>query len=460
MRNEHQQSRYEATLPCQGDGEAEELQGRGMSNLVARQQTENSSIPGDLFMEILDKNNLQNALKRVEGNKGKAGVDEMTVEELRPCLRLYWPEIKKQLLTGSYQPKPVRSVNIPKAGGGERILGIPTVLDRFIQQSILQILQKYMDPQFSAHSYGFRPGRSAHQAIKQAQQYVEQGYRIVVDIDLEKFFDQVNHDKLMSELAKRIHDKRVLKLIRRYLQVGTISEGMVKPETEGTPQGGPLSPFLSNIMLDLLDKELERRGHKFVRYADDCNIYVRSERAGQRVMESIDRFITQKLKLKINRSKSAVATMSCRSFLGFTISCGAKQPIRRIAPVSIQRFKDRVRKLTAEYKGVNINRAVEDLSQYLRGWINYYGLCQTPSVLRILEQWVRRRLRSVIWQQWKTSQNRYKQLVKRGIDKDAAKMLAASGKGSWPLSHNYTLQRALPNSYFDSLKLPKLVCYE
>lgn len=455
----HQKTAYKAAFTCGIKGEAQDIQGKGMSKPIAIQSTKNPSIPENLLEEILEKKNLQLALKKVQRNKGSAGTDNMKVEELQAYLKIHWTIIKEQLLTMSYEPRPIRKVSIPKSGGGQRILCIPTVMDRFIQQATLQILEKYLDRYFSERSYGFRPNRSAHQAILKAQEYVAEGNKIVVDIDLEKFFDRVNHDKLMSELARRIHDKRVLKLIRSYLRSGVMEEGIVKPETEGAPQGGPLSPLLSNIMLDLLDKELEKRGHKFVRYADDCNIYVRSMRAGERVMKGIEEFITLKLKLKINKAKSSVAVMSCRKFLGFTFSCGEKKSIRRIAPVSIQRFKERIRILTAEYKGVNINKAVEDLSNYLRGWVNYYGICETPTVLKTLEQWVRRRLRSVIWQQWKTSQNRYRQLVKRGIDKDSAMMLAASGKGSWPLSHNYTLQRALSNTYFDSLKLPKMVCH-
>ena len=455
MSNAGQKIQRMASATASGS-EAPRAVSRGASSDIATSDPGNPSLPKALLEEICQRSNLLQALNRVASNQGKPGVDGMTVDELPDYLRQHWGTMKEQLFNNEYQPSPIRRVLIPKPGGGQRQLGIPTVVDRFIQQAILQVLQKYWDSSFSEYSYGFRPKRSAHQAILQAQQYIAAGYQIVVDIDLEKCFDRVHHDKLMSELAKRIENKRVLKLIRSYLRAGVMEQGLVKPVTEGTPQGGPLSPFLSNVLLDLLDRELEKRGHRFVRYADDCNIFVKSERAGNRVMGSISRFITKQLKLRINQGKSAVAVMSCRKFLGFTFSCGRTPPKRRISPASVKRFKDRVRIITAKYKGVSLNRVVSDLSIYLRGWKGYYGLCQTPSVLKTLEQWVRRRLRNLIWQQWKTCRNRYCQLRKLGIEKRSAHALATCSKRSWYLSTNYTLQRALNNQYFKALGLPSL----
>lgn len=443
-------------FPAATGSEAPRTEREGASLNIATSYPENPSLPKALLEEICQRDNLFQALDRVVSNQGKPGVDGMEVAQLPEYLKQHWTAIKEQLFSSQYRPSPIRRVQIPKPGGGQRQLGIPTVLDRFIQQAMLQVLQKYWDASFSEASYGFRPNRSAHQAILKAQQYVAAGYKIVVDIDLEKFFDRVQHDKLMSELAKRIEDKRVLKLIRSYLTAGVIEDGLVQPVTEGTPQGGPLSPFLSNVLLDLLDKELEKRGHQFVRYADDCNIFVKTERAGTRVMASISKFVTEKLKLRINQEKSAVAVMSCRKFLGFTFSCGQRFPKRRISPTSIKRFKDRVRAITAEYKGVSLNQVVKELSNYLRGWKSYYGFCETPTVLKALEQWVRRRLRNLIWQQWKTCKNRYVQLRNQGIDQVSAHALATSSKGNWRLSANYTLQRALNNEYFESLGIPSL----
>jgi RNA-directed DNA polymerase len=319
----------------------------------------------------------------------------------------------------------------------------------------MQVLQKEWDPTFSEHSYGFRPGRSAHQAVAKAQEYVAEGYRWVVDIDLEKFFDQVNHDKLMGQIAKRVGDKQVLRLIRRYLQAGVMENGLVSAIDKGTPQGGPLSPLLSNLVLDELDRELERRGHRFVRYADDCNIYVRSERAGQRVMASVTRFLTQKLKLKVNAKKSGVARPWKRKFLGFSVTAN-KRPKRRISPEAIQRFKRRVRTLTRRTRGVSIEQMVEELSRYLRGWLGYYGFCQTPSVLRNLESWVRRRLRCCMWKQWKRGRRRYAALRARGVGRDLAAQTAGSPHGPWRISRSPALSYAMPNSYFVSLGLPEL----
>jgi RNA-directed DNA polymerase len=349
----------------------------------------------------------------------------------------------------------VRRVEIPKPDGGVRKLGIPTVLDRFVQQAVMQVLQRKWDRTFSEHSYGFRPGRSAHQAVSQAQQCIAEGYRWVVDLDLEKFFDRVNHDKLMAKIAERVSDKRLLKLIRVFLRAGVMEGGLVSPVDEGTPQGGPLSPLLSNIVLDEFDREVERRGLRFARYADDCNIYVRSRRAGERVMESIARFVTTKLKLKVNAQKSAVARPWGRKFLGFSFT-NTRVPKRRIAPKAVARFKERVRGLTRRTRGVSIERMAEDLSRYLRGWIGYFGKCETPSVLQGLERWIRRRLRSAIWKQWKRGTVRFAELRKRGVGRDLAAQTAGSAHGPWRLANSLALAVALPNAYFDSLGIPRL----
>jgi RNA-directed DNA polymerase len=329
------------------------------------------------------------------------------------------------------------------------------VLDRFIQQLVLQVLQKHWDRTFSDHSYGFRPGRSAHQAVLKAQQYVTEGYRYVVDLDLAQFFDRVCHDRLMARIAERIGDKRMLRLIRAMLTAGVMENGLVRAVDEGTPQGGPLSPLLSNLVLDELDRELERRGHRFVRYADDSNIYVRSLRAGQRVMKSITRFITHHLKLQVNESKSAVALPVERKFLGFSFTSG--QARRRIAPKAIARFKERVRELTGRQRGISLQRMVDELSTYLRGWRSYFGFCQTPTVLQGLEQWMRRRLRAVQWKLWKRGRKRFDELRKRGIQTDLAAKTAGSAHGPWRMAQSPALVIALPNAYFDSLGLPRLV---
>jgi RNA-directed DNA polymerase len=405
---------------------------------------------------VCERNNCKQALARVKANKGSAGVDGMTVEQLPAYLTQHWPTIREQLLSGTYKPQPVKRVEIPKPDGGMRKLGIPTVLDRFIQQTVLQVLQGSWDRTFSDHSYGFRPGRSAHQAVAKAQQYIAAGYRWVVDLDLEKFFDRVNHDRLMARLAQRINDQRMLKLIRAFLRAGVMAEGLVSPVDEGTPQGGPLSPLLSNIVLDELDRELERRGHRFVRYADDSNIYVRSRRAGARVMMSISKFITSKLKLKVNDEKSAVDRPEERKFLGFSFTWN-REPKRRIAPKAIARFKQRVRELTRRTRGVSVEMMVAELRRYLIGWRGYFSFCQTPSVLQSLEQWVRHRLRSAVWKQWKRGSVRFAELTQRGLGKDLAASTAGSAHGPWRLSNSPALAIALPNAYLTSLGLPSLV---
>jgi RNA-directed DNA polymerase len=405
--------------------------------------------------DVCERENRKQALARVRANKGSPGVDGMTVQQLPEHLKQHWPAIREQLLRGTYVPQPVKRVEIPKPDGGVRKLGIPTVLDRFIQQAVMQVLQRRWDRTFSDHSYGFRPGRSAHQAVEAAQQYIAAGYRWVVDLDLEKFFDRVNHDKLMAKLAERVSDKRFLKLIRTFLRAGVMENGLVSPVDEGTPQGGPLSPLLSNIVLDELDQELERRGLRFARYADDSNIYVRSRRAGERVMGSIMRFITEQLKLKVNQQKSAVARPWERKFLGFSFTWN-REPRKRIAPKAVLRFKERIRGLTNRTRGVSTERMAEELARYLRGWIGYFGKCETPSVLEGLEKWFRRRLRSAIWKQWKRGSVRFAELRKRDVGKDLAAKTAGSAHGPWRLADSLALHVALPNAYFDSLGIPRL----
>src|SRR6266576_3902183 len=383
-------------------GEAHEAGREEPESLPAVHGPESPASTNRLMEEVCERENLKEALRRVKANKGSAGVDGMTVDEITGYLKQHWPAIREQLLSGTYKPQPVRRVEIPKPdGGGVRKLGIPSTLDRFIQQAVMQVLQRRWDRTFSDHSYGFRPGRSAHQAVAQAQQYIAEGYGWVVDFDLEKFFDRVNHDKLMGQIAKRIEDKRLLKLIRAFLYAGVMENGLVSPSVEGTPQGGPLSPLLSNLVLDELDRELERRGHRFVRFADDSNIYVRSQRAGRRVMESITRFITQRLKLKVNDKKSAVARPQERKFLGFSFTDGPE--VRRaIASKSLVRFKRRIREITRRAKGVSMDTTIEELAPYMRGWRSYFGFCETPEVLLSLTRWVRLRLRAALWRQWKT----------------------------------------------------------
>jgi RNA-directed DNA polymerase len=427
----------------------------GTESSAGKRGTESPAITEQWMEEVCERENCKQALKRVKANKGSAGVDGMTVQQLPEYLKQHWPAIREQLLSGTYKPQPVRRVEIPKPDGGMRKLGIPTVLDRFVQQAVMQVLQRKWDGTFSDHSYGFRPGRSAHQAVAQAQQYMAEGYRWVVDLDLEKFFDRVNHDKLMARIETRVGDQRMLKLIRTFLKAGVMEGGLVSPVDEGTPQGGPLSPLLSNIVLDEFDRELERRGLRFARYADDCNVYVRSRRAGERVMASITRFITTKLKLKVNEQKSAVAEPWERKFLGFSFTRFGT-PKRRIAPKAVDRFKAKVRELTRRTRGISIERMAAELAQYLRGWLGYFGKCETPSVLQSLEEWTRRRLRSAIWKQWKRGSVRFAELRKRGVNKDLAAKTAGSAHGPWHLANSKGLAFALPNAYFDSLGIPRL----
>ena len=452
--SENRQNQVGLALRNEPKGEARKPT-EGTAARVAKRAAESPAPTDKLMEEVVEGENLKRAWKRVKANQGSPGVDGMTVFALKDYLNEHWPAIREQLLTGKYQPEPVLRVEIEKPEGGMRMLGIPTVVDRFIQQAVMQVLQNRWDRTFSDSSYGFRPGRSAQQAVARAQQYIAEGFTYVVDLDLEKFFDRVNHDKLMGQIAKRVEDKRLSKLIRAFLNAGVMEGGLVSPSVEGTPQGGPLSPLLSNLVLDELDRELERRGHGFARYADDCNIYVRSERAGQRVMESITDFIETKLKLKVNNQKSAVAKPQERKFLGFSFTGGAK-PKRRMAPKAKQRFRKKVREITRRKKGDSMKQRVEELRQYLRGWRGYFGFCETPTVLQELDSWVRRRLRSCYWIQWKTRRRRYDGLVGLGVSRELAANTAGSNRGPWYLSKSVALRQALPNAYFDSIGLPRL----
>src|SRR2546426_4958027 len=435
-------------------GEARKAGREETESSKARSEFENPASTDRMMEAICEWGNLKEAMWRVKANKGSAGIDGMTVDELPDYPQLL--VIREQLLGGTYKPQPVKRVEIPKPDGGVRKLGIPTALDRFVQQAVMQVLQKQWDRTFSESSYGFRPGRSTHQAVAQAQQYIAAGYGWVVDLDLEKFFDRVNHDKLMGQIAKRVRDKRLLKLIRAFLNAGVMENGLVSPSVEGTPQGGPLSPLLSNLVLDELDRELERRQHRFVRYADDCNIYVASEGAGRRVMRSVTSFIRRRLKLKVNEAKSAVARPQERKFLGFSFTSGAK-PKRRIAPKALLRCKQRVRELTRRTRGISVEQMTKELATYLQGWKGYFGFSQTPSVLHRLEAWMRRRLRSVIWKQWKRGKVRYEKLRQRNIRPALAAQTAGSSHGPWRLAKSPALQSALPLAYFDALGLPRLL---
>jgi RNA-directed DNA polymerase len=444
----------ELDFSLRAKGEAVGVEEVKIETETSKRPTESPASGNDLMKEVLERANLKKALEQVVENKGGPGVDKMTVDKLKDHLWKHWPQIREELLTGKYKPQPVRRAQIPKPGGGKRDLGIPTVLDRFIQQAILQTLQKRFDATFSDSSFGFRPGRSAHQAVKKAQEYVESGCEYVVDIDLEKFFDNVNHDKLMGLLSRRIEDKTLLRLIRKYLNAGVMKDGLTSPTEKGTPQGGPLSPLLSNVMLDELDKELERRGHKFVRYADDCNIYVKSEKAGRRVMESIGKYVHTKLKLKINESKSAVDKPENRKFLGFTIGHRRKNGkcSRKISKEALKKFKTRIREMTSR-SHLGFIELLKRLKRYLYGWLAYFGLCETPRILEELEGWIRRRLRCLIWKHWKRGK-RYSNLIKRGVDKLMAWNVACGKFGPWRASHTAAMSKAYPNSWFASFGLP------
>ena len=406
---------------------------------------------------VVERKNMEAALHRVEANKGSAGIDDMPVESLRPYLKEQWLRIKEALLNGQYKPQAVRRVNIPKPDGkGMRQLGIPTVIDRLIQQALHQVMQPVFDGTFSESSYGFRPGRSAHQAVLAARKHVESGCRWVVDIDLEKFFDRVNHDVLMARVARKIEDKRVLGLIRRYLQAGVMEEGLVSQRVEGTPQGGPLSPLLSNILLDELDKELEKRGHRFCRYADDCNIYVRSKRAGERVMRSVSQFLIKRLKLKVNPEKSAVDRPWNRKFLGYSMTFD-KQPRLKVAPASLKRFKNRLKELFRAGRGCSLTKVIGELRPVLIGWSNYFRLAQVKSTFEDLDGWIRRKLRCILWRQWKRTYTRFRNFMKRGLDKVRAWASATNGRGAWWNSGASHMNACYTKSYFDKLGLVSLL---
>ena len=411
-----------------------------------------------LMEEVVGRENMMTAWKRVKSNKGAPGVDGMTIAELHPWLQENWPSVKVELLEDRYDPCPVKRVEIPKPGGkGMRLLGIPTVLDRLIQQSLHQVLSPMFDPHFSEFSYGFRPGRSAHQAVLQARTYVREGRRWVVDMDLEKFFDRVNHDILMSRVSRRVKDKRVLRLIRKYLRAGVMIGGLISPRHEGTPQGGPLSPLLSNILLDDLDRELEKRGHVFCRYADDCNIYVRTKRSGERVLRSITQYLEKRLKLRVNRDKSAVDRPWKRKFLGYSMTFH-KMARLKASPESVKRLKGKLRQQFRRGRGRNIKRFInEDLKPKLRGWLNYFRLSEVKTIFEHLDEWIRRRLRNIIWRQWKRPRIRLKKLRNRGIPEEAARKSAYNGRGPWWNSGSRHMNYAFPKRYFDNLGLVSLL---
>jgi RNA-directed DNA polymerase len=460
MSEKRQKKRRNPASKEQVESEALDSAMRGFEAQLAigANDSESLAVTEHLMEEMLEKENLIGAVERVMENKGAAGIDGMTVDKLPAYLAANWKSLRQELLQGTYAPQAVKRVEIPKATGGMRQLGIPCVVDRFIQQALQQVLQKYWDSQFSQYSYGFRPGKSQHQAIKQAQEYVSSGLRYVVDFDLEKFFDRVNHDILMGRIAKRVADKRVLKLIRAFLNSGMFEDGLAKPTEEGVPQGGPLSPILSNLLLDDLDQELEKRGLRFVRYADDCNVYVASMRAGERVMKSVTIFLDKRLRLKVNEAKSGVGRPWDRKFLGFTFT-RQKQPRRRIAPAALHRVKERIREMTIRKRGNTLKQVIGELASYLRGWLNYFGYCETPSVLRELEGWMRHKLRCLVWKRWKRGTTRYKRLREMGLSPRQAQLGAGNGsRGPWRMGACPSMQNALSNAYFRSLGLPELRC--
>jgi RNA-directed DNA polymerase len=428
----------------------------GVSSATARLSPIRPEAEVRLMEAILGRDNMMAALRRVEANKGAPGADGMPVEELRAYLVAHWPHIKGELLAGRYRPAPVRGVEIPKPGGGKRLLGIPTVLDRLIQQAMHQVLMPLFDPGFSGSSFGFRPGRSAHQAVLAARSHMAAGRRFVVDIDLEKFFDRVNHDVLMARVARKVADKRVLRLIRRYLQAGLMLGGLTTARREGTPQGGPLSPLLSNILLDDLDKELERRGHAFCRYADDCNIYVRSRRAGERLMASLTRFLAERLRLAVNLAKSAVDRPWNRSFLGYTVTAH-QEPRLRVAAKSVGRLQDKLRDLFRQGRGRSIGRTVEILAPLLRGWMQYFRLAQAKGVFEELDGWLRRRLRCILWRQWKRPRTRARRLMQRGLDEARAWTSATNGRGPWWNAGASHMNDAFRKIFFERLGLISLL---
>jgi RNA-directed DNA polymerase len=443
----------QAQRPTQGRGEATPGHERDEARPSRHDQTHWG--PEDLLEQALAKHNMAAAWKRVKANKGSAGVDGRTVQQTGEDLKAQWPDIRRGLLDGTYRPSPVRRVGIPKPGGGTRELGIPTVVDRLIQQALLQVLQPLIDPTFSEHSYGFRPGRSAHQAVRAARQYVEQGRRVVVDVDLEKFFDRVNHDILMDRLAKRIADKAVLRLIRHYLNAGIMANGVMQMRVEGTPQGGPLSPLLANVLLDEVDRELERRGHNFVRYADDCNVYVKSKRAGQRVLDGL-RACYAKLRLKVNESKTAVAAVWGRKFLGYCLWATSEGQVKlAVAGEAVQRYKQRIRQMTRRKTGRSMNQLAQDLQAFLPGWKAYFQLAQTHRVWRGLDEWMRRRLRAVQLKFWRRGPTMFRELRALGASRDLAAQIAGNARRWW-YNSSHGLNRVLTIAHFDRLGVPRL----
>jgi len=456
MSKQRQKNQIKLALEKKSEGEPSRVLSQGYEADVAIGGTE-SLVASRLMEEVADHRNLMEAFYQVRKNKGKPGIDKMTVDQLGAYLLKHHEELRRELLSDGFKPQPVRRVEIPKPNGGKRNLGIPNVKDRLVQQAILQVVQKYWDAGFHENSYGFRPRRSQHQAIQQAQKYVGSGLRFVVDIDLEKFFDTVNHDKLMSLVAKRVQDKRLLRLIRAFLNAGVMIDGVVQDKEDGTPQGGPLSPWLSNVMLHELDQELERRKLKFVRYADDCNIYVASKRAGERVMEGITSFISKELKLKVNEEKSAVDYPWNRKFLGFSFT-NEEHPRCTIAPQSLDMAKQKIRQITRFTRGNTIEQISAELAKYLTGWMEYYHICEVQSDFTRIEQMIRRRLRALIWHRWKTTKRRYRELVQRKVNPSLARRTAGSSKGRTRNSTGKAIQVALPNAYFKSLGLPNLRC--
>ncbi len=462
MSNDQTSDQFELPLEGRGETPRVEWSGEAVSAMQGEVRSGNDDqhltghvLTGHVMERVVERGNLLRALKRVEQNKGSPGVDGLTVKELPDYLREHWPAIREQLLAGRYQPSVVRRCEIPKPGGGVRMLGIPTVLDRFIQQAVLQVLQPVIDPSFSESSYGFRPGRSAHGAVCQAQRYVQSGRRWVVDVDLEKFFDRVNHDVLMGRLAKRIADTRVMRLIRRYLEAGIMADGVVLERYEGTPQGGPLSPLLANVLLDEVDKELERRGHRFVRYADDCNVYIKSKRAGERVMQGLVALYA-KLKLRVNESKSAVAPAWDRSFLGYNFWVAPGKIVkRRVSPKALVAMKERVRQITSRNGGRSTVQVVAMLRSYLVGWKAYFRLADTPGVFEGVGRWLHRRLRMLILKQWKRGTTAYRELRQRGLSARSAQAAAAHVTQWSRVALHGALQTAFPAQYFDKLGVPR-----
>src|SRR5262247_1701231 len=439
----------------EGSGRKPQEHGEGASSEAARREPVRPETT-QLMEAVVARENIFRAYEQVVSNKGAAGIDGMTVEQLKPYLQERWAKIKEELLKGEYRPQPVRCVEIPKPQGGMRQLGIPTAVDRLIQQALHQVLSPVFEPGFSESSYGFRPGRSAHQAVRQARGYVAEGRRWVADLDLEKFFDRVNHDVLMSRLARKISDKRALRIIRRYLQAGMMTGGVANPRTEGTPQGGPLSPLMSNVLLDELDKELERRGHKFCRYADDCNIYVRSRQAGERVKASVTEFLEKRLRLKVNPEKSTVARTWERKFLGYSMT-RHKEPRLKVAETSVERLKAKVRSIFREGRGRSLKQVIEELNKLIRGWMQYFRLVEVKRVFEDLDGWVRRKMRCLIWLQWKRRKTRARELIKRGLEETRAWKNAYNGRGSWRNASSSHMHEAFPKSFFDRLGLVSLL---